>query len=64
MPLWRVEESLIIFCLLKVVKGYDKPKGKPRCTLEVDIMKAFDYVKWKFIVNILEALDFPSIFIS
>lgn len=51
-----VEERRIIdniLLALEIVKDYDKPKGKSGSTLKIDIMEAFDSVRWKFVVNIL-----------
>lgn len=30
------------------VRDYQLKSGKPRCTLKIDIMKAFDSVSWDF----------------
>jgi hypothetical protein len=34
----------------EIVKDYHKEKGKARCTLNVDIMKACDSLNWDFIL--------------
>lgn len=47
----------------KVVKNYHNSKGKPRCTIKLDIMKAFDSINWDFVLNILIVFGFPSKFI-
>ncbi|CAN1345714.1 Transposon TX1 uncharacterized 149 kDa protein [Linum perenne] len=36
----------------------------PRCTIKVDLMKAFDSVHWGFLFNVLTAMKFPVQFIS
>jgi hypothetical protein len=35
-----------------------------RGCLQVDISKAYDNVNWEFLINILKALDLPSVFIN
>lgn len=47
-----------------MVKNYHKNKGKPSCAIKIDIMKAFDSVNWRFVLNVLRAMGFPSKFIS
>lgn len=48
----------------EIVNDYSKNKGKPRCTLNVDIMKAFDTVNLKFVHTILQAIGFPPLFVN
>ena len=31
--------------------------------MKIDIMKAYDNVRWEFLFDVLEAMGFPSIFI-
>ena len=35
-------------------------KGPPRCALKVDLTKAFDTVRWEFILAGLKAIGIPS----
>lgn len=51
-----------ILLVQEIVKDNNKHRGKSRCTLKVDIMKAYDFVNWVFVVSSLKALDFPSVF--
>lgn len=37
--------------------------GNPRCTIKLDIKKAFS-VNWQFILNVLQYMRFPPFFIS
>ncbi|KAL0889621.1 hypothetical protein Bca101_013604 [Brassica carinata] len=46
----------------ELVQGYNWKSISKRCMLKVDLKKAFDTVNWSFIMNTLEALDFPPIF--
>lgn len=47
------------------MRNYDKySKGSPRCILKIDIMKVFDSIDWSFVLNVMKALDIPSIFIN
>lgn len=47
----------------EIIRNYDKPKGIARCTLKVISMKSFDSVDWRFLLNFMEALVFPIVFI-
>jgi len=38
----------------ELVCGYHKKKGNPRCTLKVDLMKAYDSINWDFILHCLK----------
>lgn len=48
----------------EVMKDYDANRGKPRCALKLDIMKAFDSVRWDFIIHTLQVMGFPSLFLQ
>lgn len=37
----------------ELVSDYHKSQGKPRCTLKVDLMKAYDSVDWSFVLHYL-----------
>jgi hypothetical protein len=42
------------------MRNYHKPKGMPRCALKVDLMKAFDTVRWDFLLTVLRIVGFPE----
>ncbi|CAN1261908.1 LINE-1 retrotransposable element ORF2 protein [Linum perenne] len=46
----------------ELVRTYSHAGVSPRCTIKVDLMKAFDSVHWGYLFNILEAMDFPAHF--
>ena len=46
----------------ELVKDYHKDSISSRCAMKIDISKAFDYVQWGFLLNTLEALNFPEKF--
>ncbi|XP_026416758.1 uncharacterized protein LOC113312217 [Papaver somniferum] len=48
----------------ELVRNYHRSKGTPRCSLKIDISKAYDTVKWDAIFYILQQLGFPAIFIN
>ncbi|XP_024009473.1 uncharacterized protein LOC112084554 [Eutrema salsugineum] len=52
-----------ILLATEIVKYYHKPSVTPRCAMKIDISKAFDSVQWPFLLNIMQALDFPDVFI-
>lgn len=45
----------------KLVKDYHKESVSPRCAMKIDISKAFDSVRWPFVLQILEAVGVPVI---
>lgn len=46
----------------ELVNGYHKSVGKGKCAIKFDISKAFDTVKWSFIISVLKAMGLPSQF--
>lgn len=48
----------------ELVNGYHKPGISTRCSIKFDISKAFDTVRWSFILTVLHAMDLPDQFIS
>jgi len=44
----------------ELLRNYHLDSGSPRCALKVDLMKAYDTVRWDFIVEILRLSGFPS----
>lgn len=47
-----------------IVKGYYKNDGKARCVMKIDLMKAYDTVRWDFIFTVMELMKFPTKFIQ
>lgn len=48
----------------ELVRNYHRKDGKRRCTLKIDLMKAYDSVNWDFIIHCLACLGFPGKFIN
>ena len=48
----------------ELIKEYNKSTCLKSAMLKVDIRKAFDTVCWDFVIKILEAQDFPPLFIT
>jgi hypothetical protein len=44
----------------ELVRNYHRKEGAPRCTMKIDLMKAYDSVNWDFIIQCLVCLGFPS----
>lgn len=53
-----------VLLMQEVVRGYHRDSGSPRCSIKVDLMKAYDSVDWGFLIDTLSAMGFPSIFIQ
>ncbi|XP_028117723.1 uncharacterized protein LOC114315305 [Camellia sinensis] len=49
-----------IFLSQELMRGYHRGSGSPRCAMKVDIMKAYDNVRWDFIFDTLAGMGFPS----
>lgn len=47
----------------ELVSGYHRTGISTRCAIKFDIAKAFDMVKWSFIVSVLQAMGLPAQFI-
>lgn len=48
----------------ELVRDYHKEKGKARCTIKVDLMKAYDYVSWEFILQCLKCFGAPANYVN
>lgn len=48
----------------EIVQGYNITNINPRAMLKVDLRKAFDSIRWDFVIAALEALNIPVIFIG
>ncbi|KAL3646608.1 hypothetical protein CASFOL_009575 [Castilleja foliolosa] len=48
----------------EMLRKYHRKRSSPRCTMKVDLRKAYDSVCWSFLKSMLEGLDFPSIFVD
>ncbi|KAK4384484.1 hypothetical protein Sango_3056200 [Sesamum angolense] len=61
-----VPESIADNILLaqKLLAGYNQTRLPERCTLKVDIQKAYDSVEWDFLLEGLRLFNFPIHFIT
>jgi hypothetical protein len=48
----------------ELVRNYHRKGGQPRCTMKIDLMKAYDSVNWDFILHCLACFGFPVKFIN
>ncbi|KAL0290141.1 UNVERIFIED_CONTAM: hypothetical protein Sradi_7056400 [Sesamum radiatum] len=48
----------------ELLSGYNQARLPQRCTIKIDIQKAYDSVQWDFLLQILKLFNFPSQFIS
>ncbi|KAL0292616.1 UNVERIFIED_CONTAM: hypothetical protein Scaly_2582300 [Sesamum calycinum] len=46
------------------MRGYNQKKLPPRCTIKVDLQKAYDMVDWGYLLAVLRLFGFPDKFIS
>ncbi|GJV62786.1 hypothetical protein Tco_1473614 [Tanacetum coccineum] len=55
---WQITENILL--TQERLKGYDCAKGPKRCSMKIDIQKAYDTVNWKFLENALRLFGFHS----
>ncbi|XP_062088717.1 uncharacterized protein LOC133795278 [Humulus lupulus] len=53
-----------ILILQDILHGYSRKNISPRCVIKIDLSKAYDYVDWTFMEDILNAFCFPRKFIQ
>jgi hypothetical protein len=61
-PRRSIAENILLAQAL--VNDYHNDHGSPRCTLKVDLMKAYDSVSWEFILHSLGCFGAPSRFVN
>lgn len=44
--------------------NYHRDKGSLRCDLKVDLIKAYDFVRWDFVLTILRIVGFTKLWSS
>ena len=42
------------------MRGYHKKSPSSKCAMKVDLMKAYDNVRWDFLFDVLKAMSFPT----
>lgn len=48
----------------ELVKGYNRKYNTPRCMLKIDLTKAYDSINWRFLLRVMEEIEFPNRFIN
>jgi hypothetical protein len=61
-PNWSIAENVLL--AQEVMKDYHKADGQARCTLKVDLMKAYDSINWDFALHCLGCFGMTVNFIS
>ncbi|KAM6593848.1 hypothetical protein CsatA_001551 [Cannabis sativa] len=53
-----------VLLALDILKNYRRKNCSPRCTIKIDISKAYDTVNWDFLKKLLVAYCFPAKFVK
>lgn len=53
-----------VWLMHDLVKNYQAKGGAPRCAIKIDIMKAYDTVRWGFLLRTMKVMGFPTNFIE
>lgn len=48
----------------ELMNHYSRTYVSPRCTIKADLQKAYDSIEWGFIIDMLQKLNFPTLFIE
>ena len=56
-PRRRINDNVLL--AQELMRGYHRVDSPPRGAIKVDLKKAFDSVRWDFIMDLLEGLHFP-----
>lgn len=48
----------------EIMRGYTRKRTSPKCSLKIDIRKAYDTISWEFLKKVLHALHLPIKFID
>ncbi|XP_059638758.1 uncharacterized protein LOC132281037 [Cornus florida] len=58
----KISDSILL--THELLRGYHRDASPPRCAIKINLMKAFDSVKWDFTLDCLSHLNFPQSFIK
>lgn len=53
----NIQDNILL--MHEIVKNYQKLGVPGRCAIKVDIMKAFDTVRWDYLMSILDSMNIP-----
>ena len=54
----RISDNILL--CQELMRNYHRSGGAPRCALKIDLMKAYDTVRWDFMVEVLRSFGFPE----
>lgn len=53
----RIGDNILL--AQELFHNYHRDRGTPRCAIKVDLMKAYDTVRWDFLLAVLKVVGFP-----
>ncbi|KAK4384355.1 LINE-1 reverse transcriptase [Sesamum angolense] len=62
--IYKIITKIIVKRMQLVLHLYNQAKLPPRCTIKVDLQKAYDSVEWDFLKEVLNIFNFPVQFIG
>ena len=48
----------------ELFRNYHRKDTPSRCAIKVDIQRVFDTVRWDFLLDLMDILGFPPLFVS
>lgn len=58
----QIQDNILL--MHEMVKNYKRVGGPKDCAIKVDIMKAFDMVKWDYLTLLLKKMGFPEKYVN
>ncbi|XP_058776449.1 uncharacterized protein LOC131650760 [Vicia villosa] len=61
LPGKTIHDNIIL--AFELLRGYNRKHLSPRCTIQIDLQKAYDTVEWDSLEQIMQEMNFPNQFV-